>query len=232
MKGGNYYFEDATVTNTVALTQYLMNKYNVAADHVIMHFDVVGKDCPDPWIGVFGGDDSQWTKFKSRLSATTTNVNTTHFGYAFLQDLMSRKLITNEEYWSDFDSAVPKSYVAQVIDNAAGHWNSNEEDKSVHWCQPAVISLCGHGIITDKTFWLTNPDAPIAKSYMLAIIDKWTDGMKSEYADKNYDHWARRNLNSLCDKGIVTTPEAWTDFEAQVSKANFMAIVSKALKWF
>jgi len=32
-------------------------------DHVVRHYDVTGKDCPEPWVR----DESLWRKFKARL---------------------------------------------------------------------------------------------------------------------------------------------------------------------
>ena len=32
------------------LTRYLMNKYGVPASHVIRHYDVTGKICPNPYV--------------------------------------------------------------------------------------------------------------------------------------------------------------------------------------
>lgn len=49
----DWYFEDATVASAIELTQYLMKKYNVPADHVIRHYDVTGKICPKQ----HGGED-------------------------------------------------------------------------------------------------------------------------------------------------------------------------------
>ena len=45
----DWYLTDATVDNAVALTQYLMKKYNIDINHVIMHHMVTGKVCPQPW---------------------------------------------------------------------------------------------------------------------------------------------------------------------------------------
>ena len=42
----DWYFEDATVVAAIALTKELMAKYNVPADRVIRHYDVVGKIVP------------------------------------------------------------------------------------------------------------------------------------------------------------------------------------------
>ena len=45
----DWYFEDATVEAAIALTKELMAKYGVTADHVIRHYDVTGKICPNPF---------------------------------------------------------------------------------------------------------------------------------------------------------------------------------------
>ena len=45
----DWYLTEATVKNAIELTQYLMKKYNIDIDHVIMHHMVTGKICPQPW---------------------------------------------------------------------------------------------------------------------------------------------------------------------------------------
>ena len=64
---GKYTITAATVDRTVELVKMLMKKYNIAADHVIRHYDVTGKSCPEPWVR----DESRWTEFKKRLTATS-----------------------------------------------------------------------------------------------------------------------------------------------------------------
>ena len=46
----DWYFEGATVQSAIELTRYLMKKYNIPADHVIRHYDVTGKICPNPYV--------------------------------------------------------------------------------------------------------------------------------------------------------------------------------------
>lgn len=60
---GNYYIMDKTVNNTVELVKYLMNKYNVPIDNVIRHYDVTGKNCPEPFVR----DIKKWQDFKNML---------------------------------------------------------------------------------------------------------------------------------------------------------------------
>ena len=61
----DWYFEDATVQAAIALTKDLMAKYNIPADHVIRHYDVTGKICPNPY--VYNHTDHTWEEFKTSL---------------------------------------------------------------------------------------------------------------------------------------------------------------------
>lgn len=66
-----YSLTSNTILNAQRLTEYLMVKYNIDADHVIRHYDVNGKPCP----GVIGwnaesGDESKWEMFKKSLNVS------------------------------------------------------------------------------------------------------------------------------------------------------------------
>lgn len=61
----DWYFEDATVQTAIALTKELMAKYNIPADHVIRHYDVTGKICPNPF--VYNHTKHTWEAFKAAL---------------------------------------------------------------------------------------------------------------------------------------------------------------------
>lgn len=63
----DWYFTEETAAATIELTKMLMKKYNVPADHVIRHYDVTGKICPNPYVyNLFG---ETWQKFKEALVA-------------------------------------------------------------------------------------------------------------------------------------------------------------------
>ena len=64
----DWYFEDATVQAAIRLTRELMAKYNVPADHVIRHYDVTGKICPNPF--VYNHTVHTWDAFKAALVAS------------------------------------------------------------------------------------------------------------------------------------------------------------------
>lgn len=62
-KNGNWFIEPETVTRTVALVRWLMQKFNIDINHVVRHYDVCWKTCPEPWVR----DPEQWEAFKKRL---------------------------------------------------------------------------------------------------------------------------------------------------------------------
>ncbi|MEG0812814.1 MAG: peptidoglycan recognition family protein [Clostridium sp.] len=64
----DWYFEDATVMATIDLTRTLMAKYDVPADHVIRHYDVTGKICPNPY--VYNHTKHTWEAFKKAISSS------------------------------------------------------------------------------------------------------------------------------------------------------------------
>ena len=62
----DWYFEDATVEAAAELTRYLMKKYGVPVSHVIRHYDVTGKICPNPY--VYNASAHTWDEFKKKIS--------------------------------------------------------------------------------------------------------------------------------------------------------------------
>lgn len=60
---GQWYIPNVTVSRTAELARELMQKYNIPLDHVIRHFDVNGKSCPEPFVR----NPSEWLAFKALL---------------------------------------------------------------------------------------------------------------------------------------------------------------------
>lgn len=63
---GRWYFEEVTVAATIELTKQLMQKYNIPSDHVIRHYDVTGKNCPEPYVR----DEGAWQQFKNVIATS------------------------------------------------------------------------------------------------------------------------------------------------------------------
>lgn len=68
VRDGRIDVSNATLKNAVDLTRMLMNKYHIDINHVICHFDVTGKRCPNfnngAWIL---GQRKDFKKFKAML---------------------------------------------------------------------------------------------------------------------------------------------------------------------
>ena len=60
---GKYVITEKTKQNAAKLVRWLMNKYNVPLERVIRHYDVCGKNCPEPWVR----DLNEWKDFKKIL---------------------------------------------------------------------------------------------------------------------------------------------------------------------
>lgn len=71
-KGGKRYIPEATVDNVSWLVQDLMKRYGVTKDHVIRHFDVTGKTCPDAYPEYAPNDyllsTAAWERFRDRIT--------------------------------------------------------------------------------------------------------------------------------------------------------------------
>lgn len=65
----DWYFEEGTVREAKKLTKTLMEQYGIKEDHVIRHYDVTGKICPNPY--VYNHTKHTWQDFKDGLVTTT-----------------------------------------------------------------------------------------------------------------------------------------------------------------
>lgn len=63
----DWYFEDATINATAQLVAQLMKELNIGLDHVIRHFDVNKKICPNPF--VYDTGKYTWNGFKSLVAS-------------------------------------------------------------------------------------------------------------------------------------------------------------------
>ena len=65
-----WYFTEATQESCAWLVAQLMKEYGIALDHVIRHYDVTGKTCPNPYV-LNNKRKTSWTwdEFKTRVSA-------------------------------------------------------------------------------------------------------------------------------------------------------------------
>lgn len=61
----DWYFEDATVESAAWLTAHLMTELDIDINHVIRHYDVNAKICPNPF--VYDNGRTTWSGFKDKV---------------------------------------------------------------------------------------------------------------------------------------------------------------------
>lgn len=61
---GKWYYTEETKKAAVQLFAYLMEKYNIDADHVLRHYDVTGKACGEPDVRK---GNKEWSQFKQDI---------------------------------------------------------------------------------------------------------------------------------------------------------------------
>lgn len=59
VEGGCYVIPEATQRRAAALVRALMTRYGIDEAHVLRHYDVTGKRCPEPFVR----EAAQWTRF-------------------------------------------------------------------------------------------------------------------------------------------------------------------------
>lgn len=69
-----WYFTEETQESLVWLVSKLMDEYNISFDHVIRHYDVTGKICPNPYVKNNGKNGNwTWDEFKANLKQYRKN---------------------------------------------------------------------------------------------------------------------------------------------------------------
>ena len=63
----DWYFTDKVIQNGLELVRYLMELYNIPIDNVIMHHEVTGKICPNPFC-INSDAIGQWKLFKIAIT--------------------------------------------------------------------------------------------------------------------------------------------------------------------
>ncbi|MGN1136978.1 MAG: N-acetylmuramoyl-L-alanine amidase [Oscillospiraceae bacterium] len=82
----DWYFTDSELALAAELVKYLMDTYNIPADHVIMHHHVTGKLCPAMWTHN-EAELAGWKKFQKM------------FGYSFAGESTENKESSNYMYY-------------------------------------------------------------------------------------------------------------------------------------
>ena len=64
----DWYLTEETMENAAELAAYLLKKYNLGIDRLLMHHHVTGKTCPNPWC-VNKSRLKEWENFKKKVES-------------------------------------------------------------------------------------------------------------------------------------------------------------------
>ena len=115
---GKYYIDDVVVEQTIKLTKYLMNKYNVPVENVLRHYDVWDKKCPEPFVR----QPERWENFKKRL---TGSEDLTMSQYTELKDLINAqaaKIADLQNINRQLVAVVQTTMIYDCIDSNMPEW--------------------------------------------------------------------------------------------------------------
>lgn len=190
-----YYIPAETINRTVELTQALMQKYDIDADHVIRHYDVTGKACPATHCGSKTGD-ANWQAFKTLVTNGRDVDDMTEAEVKkIINDVATEKAKAAVSDWAAnawasitaagiMDGTTPQAPVTREqlaailykLGYASGDTPSN-------WAQKAWESAKAEGIFDG-----TNPQAPLTREqaavvlHALGLIGTEPETMQKEYS--------------------------------------------------
>ena len=107
VRNGIHDFSPATLHNAAELGGKLCVKYGIGLSHVICHFDVNGKHCPDV-AGWIKSDRSKWAEFRKELENMT--------GEEIYTKFMEYAATLPESAWSVNGGSMAKAKAAGITD--------------------------------------------------------------------------------------------------------------------
>ena len=90
-KTGTYYINEQTIKNTIEFTKQLIEKYNIAIENVLRHYDVTGKICPEPFVR----EEFLWDRFKVGLLKYKSTVENIRYSNINEVPLWGKKSVQN-----------------------------------------------------------------------------------------------------------------------------------------
>ena len=111
---GKYSFAPEAVAKAQGLVRELMEKYDVAQENVLRHYDVTHKLCPMPFLGE---GQQLWEEFKGGLIVYKTYENVPDWAKPTVKNLMDKEYIQGDQN-GDLNLTNDMTRVLVVLDRA------------------------------------------------------------------------------------------------------------------
>ena len=139
-----WYFTTETQESLVWLVSKLMDEYGISLDHVIRHYDVTGKICPNPYVKNNKLRTSwTWEEFKSRLAEYRKSGGYTADDTSTTASVTADAWYRVRKNWGDASSQVG---AFKVLDNAKacadehpGYYVFDPDGKKVYTPKASVV---------------------------------------------------------------------------------------------
>lgn len=231
-KNGVYDFKNETIENAIVLAKYLVNKYNIPKENVIMHWDVTHKICPAPFI-TNNLPNQRWYDFLDRIF-DSANITPLYLGKVV--NIKSSEYLNFRSGPGENYSIIGKFALNDTLNiiGENGNWYqvvagnltgfvSKSYISICEWADPIRDNLFNLSVITDKNEW-SNYDEPITKALAVQLISN----IYGTTPKSTESHWANNAVNRLIDKNIITDKSQWSDLDSYINKALFMALIDNA----
>lgn len=206
----DWFFEDATVQATVQLVQELMQELDVDIDHVIRHYGVTGKYCPNPYLDEL--HPGEWEKFKALVSGSAP---------AEVQWYRVRKSWKNEK-----SQLGAYEQLANAKANCPSGYRVYDSNGKCIYTAPATVKPAKSGLQVSDLQGLTEEQF-IAKIGPLAQADMQKTGVLASITLAQCileSGWASTELakkaNNLFGMKIVLSGNSWPSVWDGKSKVN------------
>lgn len=236
---GSYYIPDATIQRAAELTRDLMKKYGISADHVIRHYDVTTKACPEPMCGTTA-KNKKWAAFKALLTTTVTALYKTVqiksadgslnvrsgpgtsysvIGTLKTGDTASVIGVSGNWYKINYGSGygyISSAYTADVVLTATNTTTSKQEDDEMVESTPHVIN----GVKKNLNAITKNGITYVSLRELCATL-----GLKLSYDSATTERVVElNNVEITMDNGTINVPGAF------VNKDTHLAAVGPMLR--
>lgn len=234
---GNYYIEEATVKNAIALTKWLMDLYDIPIQNVVRHYDVTHKWCPGPWVD----NPALFDSFKASLMSTVLYAPPTGI---YRVNATTLNIRDNASLSANKISTIPSGAEVNVVEikygwgkityNGVSGYVSMDYMTLVkeisgiitpHWAEKYLEECKNKKWINTPEAW-TDYDAYAIKSSSAAFIDNISGGTWSSGEADSSIHWVQPIIISLCGKKIITDKGQWLSTpDSLISKALWLALL-------
>lgn len=251
---GAYYFKPKAVDTAVELTRYLMQKYGVSVDNVVMHYHVTHKICAAPFMSN-GKPSKAWDDFKRRLTAVTptaavgfTDIKE-HYAEKHIKKLVDYGIISG---YGD-NTFRPDTFVtrgefsvmtANALEKACGYNLKSSHvfsDTDGYYGAESIDKITACGIVNGYEDGTFRPDVKITRGQAAMITANFLYycGIKATTTAKTFpdtaNHYADRHIQTLIAYGVVNgyedgtfKPDTFvTRGQAAIMLANALTVVGK-----